>query len=330
MQTVTEKQRILDRSVVLAALMIPAAVDYGFRIVMLCAAAASVSMLTELICLYLRHDPFRLRHLDAAVTGVILTMLMPPTVPLSLLMISCIFAIIIGRQVFGGKDRPLFPPAAVGFCFAFLNQKLAVQTYPAEKCIIPLFDPEKIETVSGLTDLWNHSSDFRARFSDVLLGVPRLPIGTGSLLLLLTAALVLIFRRSARAWTLLPMLSVIVSGNLIMTWYHNPMPVVYASLLTNQSIFAVMFLFSDPDYAPPGIFGALYGVFCGLLCVLMTRMLFIADAPVILSVFLAPLAYYLRSLIEQAKQQNETAEGGVQPDEASENKPADPQQSPAQ
>ena len=312
MRKPTEMQRIADKSIVLSAVMIPAVYDYGLRVLMLCAAAASISMLTELICLYLRHDPFRLRHLDAAVTGVILTMLMPPTVPLSLLMMSCIFAIIIGRQVFGGKDHPLFPPAAVGYCFALLNQKAAILSFPAEKGIISLFSPENTEVMTGISEVWNHSADFRFRTTELLLGLPRQPIGTGSLLLLLTAAAVLMIRRSASVWAMFPMLCAIIGGNLLVTWYHDPMPVVYASLLTNQTLFSAMFLFSDPDYVPPGVYGSLYGLFCGLLCLIFTRLTFVTDAPVILAVLTAPIAMFLRYLIAFSAKRQNAAEGGLE------------------
>ena len=317
MKAKSEKAQILDKSLALTALIIPAVNDYGFRILMLCAAAAAVSMFTELICLYLRKDPFRLRHLDAAVTGVILTMLMPPTVPLSLLIMSCIFAIIIGRQVFGGRDHLLFSPAAVGYCFAYINQKAAVTLYPAAKGTIALISPETSGNLAGISELWNHRSEFHANASDILLGMERQPIGTGSLLLLVTVTIVLIFRRSASGWAALPMLGVIVAGNLLFTWYHDPMPVVYAALLTNQAVISAVFLYGDPQLAPEGVGGMLYGVICGILCVSLTRILYVTDAPVMLAVLTAPFALVIRHLLEQAKAADAAKKGGASHDEAS-------------
>ena len=101
----TKHHTIPDRAAALLAILCTAAYEYGLRIWILAAIAAAVSLLTERICLSFRKKTFHMQNADSAVCGLVLLLLLPPTVPVSLLIMSCIFAIIIGRQLFGGKEK---------------------------------------------------------------------------------------------------------------------------------------------------------------------------------------------------------------------------------
>ncbi|MBP0967263.1 MAG: hypothetical protein J5722_06500, partial [Oscillospiraceae bacterium] len=74
-------------------------------------------------------------------------------------------------------------------------------------------------------------------------------------------------------------------------------------------LFAVIFLHSDPDYAPPDLAGSLYGVALAGASVILTRLLFITDAPVMLAVFLSPAAVKLRELMRRYLPQKGDAAG---------------------
>ena len=289
-----EKEQILDRSAALTAILAVAAFDYGLRILLFSAIAAAVSMLTELVCLYLRHEAFRLRHLDAAVNGVLIFMMMPPTVSVSLLIMSCVFAIIIGRQVFGGRNQPLFPTAAVGYCFAFLNSSVQMQTFPLQKEHLPLFSAGSIQTGSGLSYQWNTAGTFPTDPLKWLTGPAALPVGSVSVLLLLTVGAVLFIRRSASAPVLLPMVAVVAAGFTVLHLFRAPLMCCTASMLTNQMLFSALFLYADPMYAPKFVYGLLFGLLCGILIVILTGFFAVADSPVFLAVLTAPLAFYLR------------------------------------
>ncbi len=75
----------------------------------------------EIICNEIRRKPLKLADLEASAVGLLVTLMMPPTVSYAVVIIACIFAIIIGRQIFGGSENPVFPAAAVGYVFAQLT-----------------------------------------------------------------------------------------------------------------------------------------------------------------------------------------------------------------
>ncbi|MDQ9825845.1 RnfABCDGE type electron transport complex subunit D, partial [Acinetobacter sp. 163] len=59
-----------------------------------------------------------LRDLSAAVTGVIISMLMPPAIDLTVIVVASLFAILVCKAPFGGTGHNIFNPAAAGVAFA--------------------------------------------------------------------------------------------------------------------------------------------------------------------------------------------------------------------
>lgn len=287
-------EQIFDRLIVLAAIITVAAFDYGPRIPVFSLLAAASAMLTELICLYLRHERFGFRHLDAAVCGVLIYLMMPQTVSVSLIILSCVFAIIIGRQVFGSGKQALFPTAAVGYCFGLIQSSVQMRSFPEQKGFLPMYFSDSVTKGVGLSEQWNTTGRFPSDPIDWLTGPAGLPTGSVSVLLLLIAALVLCLRRSASFPVLLPMLTVICTVNAALHLFQAPLQVCTASLLTNQTLFAAIFLYADPAYAPKSLYGFLYGLLCGILILILTCFFAVTDAPVMLAVLTAPLAQYLR------------------------------------
>ena len=285
---------ITDRAAALLAILCTAAYEYGMRIWMLAGIAFAVSLAAERISLFIRRKPFQTDHLEAGISGVVLLMLMPPTVSVSLLIMSCIFAIIIGRQIFGGKENPVMPAAACGYCFAMLNNKLQMTLFPAEKSHLPLFQIDSDKLISGVSDAWNRTGTFSAKPMDWLLGLPNQPIGTCSAVLLVVIALVLILRRSASGWVILPLMGFTVMSSMVFDGMRHPLPAAIGAALTNQMLFSAVFLYGDPDHAPPGLAGTLSGVFSAGIIMIFTRVLYVTDAPVMLTILLSPMNIWLR------------------------------------
>ena len=309
-----QKQKIsdstFDRLAALLALTAAAAYDYGLRIWLLAGTAAGVSLLAEYLVLRLRKKQFTLQNLDAAVSGLILLMLMPPTVPFSLLIMSCIFAIIIARGLFGGMENPVIPATAAGYCFAFLNQRSAVTSFPAEKIRLPLLIPDGFPLQSGISVLWNRAGKFDAAPFDLMTAVPALPLGSASLVLLTVIAAVLLLRRSASPWVMIPACGFIITFNLVMSNMRTPLIYAAGCLLTNQMLFSLIFLHCDPKLAPPGFGGITAGLAIGIACALATRFLFISDAPVFLAVMLSPVMLWIRTLMQALLTADDTKGGG--------------------
>ena len=308
----SHKRILFDRYAAIAAILAAAAYDYGIRIWILAAAAAACSVLTARICNFVCKKPLGTDNPDAGIFGLILLLMLPPTVPFSLLIMSCIFAIIIGSQMFGGKGNPVLPPAAAGYCFCMLNSRSLTVSFPAVKQILPLAIPESMKLTGGVSVLWNRSGRFSVSVMEWLTGLPCQPVGTGSVVLLAAVAVILILRGSAASWVTVPALIASVSCNLLVSNLQHPVSVVIGSLLTNQMLIAVLFLHADPDYAPQGAAGIVYGFAVGFASFFASRMMYVYDAPVLLAVLLSPLMILLRRLMtEYADESDSAAERGL-------------------
>ncbi len=297
MHKCNSKRILFDRFAAILAILAAASFDYGIRIWMLAGIAAAVSVLSEYLCLMIQKKPFSAEHLDAGVTGLVLLLMLPPTVPVSLVIMSCIFTIIIGRAMFGGKENPVIPPAALGYCFCLLNSRVQTVSFPAGKGTLPLFDIDSTMLEDGISMLWNRSGRFSFSVMEWLTGLPKQPIGSSSIVLLIAVAAVLIVRRSASGWVVIPAMAALIAGNLAISNLQHPAAYVIGSCLTNQAMFSVLFVHADPDYAPPTIAGIAYGLAVGFVSFFAERVLFICDAPILLAVLLSPFMIWIRRMM---------------------------------
>lgn len=295
----------LDRILTLSALALVAAAYYGVRVLILCAIAMTTAMLTEFLCLYLRRIPFRLTHLEAPAIGLTLALMLPPTIPYPVLMIACIFAIIIGRQIFGGSENPLLPAAAVGYIFAQLSWKNLVLQMPKQLAILPLDAQLEVSIHDSASRLWNVSGAITGTRLDWLTVTQLLPMGSCSMLMLCVVTLVLCARRSASAGTVLSMMAVMLLLCVASASHRTIEGAAVHACLMNLTLFSAVFLFADPLLAPSGIYGVLYGICVGLLSFFLTRISHVENAPVLLSVLLQPLAMACKRMSAAFRKQQE-------------------------
>ncbi len=96
-----------------------AAAGYYFRIyalTLICTCVIS-AVATEWLCNLIRKKPNSLGDLSAVVTGIILALSLPPSLKIWAAVIGSVFAVAIGKMVFGGLGANIFNPAMVGRAF---------------------------------------------------------------------------------------------------------------------------------------------------------------------------------------------------------------------
>ncbi len=90
---------------------------FGIRALYLIAASISSAVLAEALFLKLRKKPITIMDGSAALTGLLLAYNVSPRLPIWCICVGAVFAIIIGKQIFGGLGRNIFNPALVGRAF---------------------------------------------------------------------------------------------------------------------------------------------------------------------------------------------------------------------
>ena len=112
-----------------------AAAGFYFRVYALILISTCVisSVATEWLCNIIRKKPNSLGDFSAVVTGIILALSVPPSLPVWAAVIGSCFAIAIGKMVFGGLGANIFNPAMVGRAFltASFGVMMTTWTVPA-------------------------------------------------------------------------------------------------------------------------------------------------------------------------------------------------------
>ena len=116
-----------------------AAAGYYFRIhaIVLLAACVVSCVAAEWLCNQIRNKPNSLDDFSAVVTGIILALSLPPKLPIWTAVVGSVFAIAIGKMVFGGLGANIFNPAMVGRAFLSVSFGLLMTTWTVPATITP-------------------------------------------------------------------------------------------------------------------------------------------------------------------------------------------------
>ena len=103
--------------VIFAAALAPLAagvVFYGWHALMVAALSVGACVIVESAYYRVTRTPALLGRTHAAVTGMLLALTLPPHVPWYVPLTGAVFAIIVGKAIFGGVGHFLWQPALVG------------------------------------------------------------------------------------------------------------------------------------------------------------------------------------------------------------------------
>ncbi len=128
-QPLSTRRVMLDVIIALVPAMIAAGYYFRQYALILIATCVIASMLTELLCNLVRKKPNSLGDLSAVVTGLILAFSLPPAIPAWAAVIGSVFAIGVGKMVFGGLGSNIFNPAMVGRAFLTASFGMMMTTW---------------------------------------------------------------------------------------------------------------------------------------------------------------------------------------------------------
>ncbi len=292
------KQQMTTRTpqywLVLLAIAFVSIFYYGLRAAAVLGLAAVTAVLTDFVCLFLRNKPYKAADLSNIGTALLLAMMLPASVPYSIVILSTVFAVAVGSHVFGSRGTSVFPPAAVGYLFAVINWKDEVLRFPAAGEHLGLFGNENIALESSLSAAVNTGHALNTETLDLLLGAVSGPMGTGCLLLLLLDAVVLLFSRDLSFAASLGYLGGISVGAM----YMGVTPVQLLSV--NMLLFAMLFLACDIHLLPESpVSRMLNGMLIGLTASCLIVYYQLEYAVVIAVILCSPVLHGLTALDEK-------------------------------
>jgi electron transport complex protein RnfD len=116
---------------VVYALLLPAGAGiyfFGRYALSVMGVSIGAAILTEYVCKRLRGQPFVMDG-SAVVTGLLLALVLPPTIPLWMVALGSIFAIAIAKEAFGGLGHNIFNPALAARAFMSVSFPMEMTTW---------------------------------------------------------------------------------------------------------------------------------------------------------------------------------------------------------
>lgn len=203
------------------------------------------------------------------VTGMLIPLICPPDVPLWQLAIAVAFAVIIGKEVFGGTGYNFLNPALVARAFLFFS-------YPSQMSGDTVWIAEQGDAISGATPLGEMLAGGvvpQASVLDMFLGFIPGSVGETSVIAILIGAVILLVTGIA-SWRI--MFSIFAGGaamglvfNMIGANPYMEMPFYYHFLI-GGFMFGAVFMATDPVTAAQTNTGKyIYGALIGIMAVLI-------------------------------------------------------------
>ena len=210
------------------------------------------------------------------VTGLLIPMIMPADVPLWMLAVAVVFAVVIGKEVFGGTGMNILNPALTARAFLFFAYPTMMS---GDKVWISLGGEQAVDGFSGATPLANAIEggvNAIPSIMDSFIGIiPGSVAETSGLAILLGAILLLI--SGIASWRI--MLSMFLGGytmGLIFNGFADSAENLYMAvpaihqIVMGGFLFGMVFMATDPVSAAQTNTGKwIYGFLTGLLCILI-------------------------------------------------------------
>lgn len=110
-----------DVSIALMPALLMGVFVFGLRALVIILISVAACVLTEYVYERLMKLPVTVADGSAVVTGLILAMNMPATVPWWIPLMGSVFAILVVKQLFGGIGQNIMNPALAGRCFLLIS-----------------------------------------------------------------------------------------------------------------------------------------------------------------------------------------------------------------
>ncbi|MCX7908785.1 MAG: RnfABCDGE type electron transport complex subunit D [Ignavibacteria bacterium] len=244
--------------------IISSVIFFGFYQLVVIGTCCVFSVATEYVIKKLRKQKITIMDGSAFLTGLLLGLILPPNYPLSHCALGSIFAIGIGKEIFGGLGFNIFNPALVGR--AFLQASFPVETTTWVKPKLA------VDTVTSATPLAQFKFEkVIADVSHLFFGNVSGSLGETSALAILIGGLFLIIIRVANWEIPLSMIIGMVCFQGILwvidpTKYANPL----FHILSGGFLFGAFFMATDWVTSPITKKGMwLYGIAISLLIVVI-------------------------------------------------------------
>lgn len=239
---------------VIIALMpsvVASAIYFGGRAILLIAVCVATCVLTEFVCRKLMKRNQTISDLSACVTGILLALNLPVTLPIWEAVIGSFVAIAVVKQLFGGIGQNFANPAIVGRIVLMLSFTADMTTWA-----IPKYYQNSGEIITGATPLVSGDSSYM----DLFLGNVGGCLGETSAVAILIGGLFLIIMR-----VITPSAPISFIGTVALLTFITGGDVLY-QVLAGGLLLGAFFMATDYSTTPITEKGRIiFGIGCGII-----------------------------------------------------------------
>lgn len=254
-------QRImLDVVIALLPALIVGACVLGIRSLLIALISVAAAVLSEWIYCTVTKSRNTLKDGSALVTGLLLAMTLPHTVPCWVPAVGSAFAIIVVKLLCGGLGQNIFNPALAARAFLMFIAPAAMVRYAALG----------VDGVTAATPLHHMVMPALPEESilDMFLGNTPGSIGEISALALLAGGVYLVVRKVISPRIPVAYLGTVAVVTLIFSKTGDPVSWMLYSLLSGGVMLGAIFMATDYSTSPVTKWGqVIYGIGCGVLTV---------------------------------------------------------------
>ena len=275
-QSDTQLSSTVQRICALCILLPLPLLHYGGRAILMVIFGILTAVGTEALWNLLAKQKQTLYDMTAVETGLACALLMPACAHYPLVIFAAASAMIIGKLPFGGRFRTPFIPAAVGYCLSAVCFPSETFTYSQlnENVTAKLFAFGSNDTLAPAFSqiaLLRDGKDPFTHIGEYLLGEVAGPLGTTSVVLLVIAAIWLLFTGNL-AWQCVVSFLTAVTVISFAVPYHTVSTFMYVvyDLLGGSTLFCCLFFAAYLNYCPKlSTARYIWGGLCGALAVLI-------------------------------------------------------------
>jgi electron transport complex protein RnfD len=266
--------------IALAPVSIFGIVSFGLPALLTILVSVAAAMTAEALFRRITGQDIRIKDLSAAVSGLLLALILPPSTPLWMTALGAVFAVVVTKEFFGGLGANVFNPALTGRAFLIMSFPAAITAWhrPAG------FTVSLTDALSGVTPLniikqggtladvgtdfvsagLTASADYWPVMKTLFIGNHGGCIGETSILLILAGAIFLLVTKTIDWRAPLTM----IAATFIVSFVFHRDPLF--SILSGGVFFGAVFMATDYVSAPLTAKGKLiFGCGAGLITTLI-------------------------------------------------------------
>ncbi len=236
---------------------------FGWRALVMMLVGIAAAVLTEALLNLVQKKPQTISDGSAVVTGLLLVLTLPPSLPYWMIIVGAFVAIFIGKQLFGGLGYNIFNPALLGRAFLQASFPIPMTTWTM---------PRTIDAITTATPLGSFKFEKTLTpYLNLFMGNVGGCVGETSALAIIIGGLFLLYKKYAD-WRIPVsyLTTVAIFGSLF--WLINPAkyPDPIFHLFSGGLMLGAFFMATDMVTTPVTPKGSwIFGIGAGIILVII-------------------------------------------------------------